>query len=95
MGTGRDKKKKAKEKRGEAQPGRGAQKTERKVEQKDEKRTRRAERALEGDEDDLDALLAKFALEDKKKKAVTVETDCAPPSARVAASFVPYVTPVR
>ena len=47
-----------------------------------------------GDEDDLDALLAKFALEEKATKAVTVVADCEPPSARVNASFVPHLTQV-
>jgi len=37
----------------------------------------------------------RFALEEKAKKAVTIESDCAPPGARVSASFVPYSSPVR
>lgn len=47
-----------------------------------------------GDEDDLDALLAKFALADKQQKEVVVVPDADPPSARVNATFVPYITPV-
>lgn len=46
-----------------------------------------------GDEDDIDALLAKFTVADKQKKAVKVENDCAAPSGRVNASFTPYVAP--
>lgn len=36
----------------------------------------------------------RFALEDKAKRTVTIEADCPPPSARVSASFVPYIAPV-
>lgn len=50
MGSGRDKKKKVKEKRGELQPGKGAQKTERKTLNNEDKKSRRADKALEGDE---------------------------------------------
>ena len=44
---------------------------------------------LQGGEDDLDALLAKFALEDKMQSSVEVVDDSAPPSARVYSSFTP------
>ena len=44
---------------------------------------------LQGGEDDLEALLAKFALEDKLQSAVEVQDDTAPPSARVYSSFTP------
>lgn len=44
---------------------------------------------LQGGEDDLDALLAKFALEDKQRNEPQVEHDAPPPSARVYASFTP------
>ncbi|KAI8464529.1 MAG: hypothetical protein J3K34DRAFT_474238 [Monoraphidium minutum] len=93
MGTGRDKRKKSKEKKGEVASGTGAAKTERKTSRNAQKQERRTERALAGDEDDIDALLAQFALQEKAKKEVTLEPDCAPPSARVNASLVPYVTP--
>jgi type IV secretory pathway VirB10-like protein len=62
--------KKAKEKKGEVATGLGAAKTERRTARNAEKAGRRAERALEGDEDDLDALLAQFAVADKAKKEV-------------------------
>ncbi|KAF8055334.1 KLHDC4 [Scenedesmus sp. PABB004] len=93
MGTGRDKKKKAKEKKVGPVAGKGSEKTERKTRANEEKKDRRADKRLAGDEDDLDALLAKVALEDRALKAVTLVTDAPPPSARVNASFVPYVTP--
>uniref|UniRef100_A0A383WDZ9 DUF4110 domain-containing protein n=1 Tax=Tetradesmus obliquus TaxID=3088 RepID=A0A383WDZ9_TETOB len=94
MGSGRDKKKKAKEKKDgpAAGAGKGAEKTERKTKANELKAQRRTDKALAGDEDDIDALLAKFALEEKQLKAVQVINDCEPPSARVNASFVPYVT---
>lgn len=37
---------------------------------------------------------SRFALTEKNKGEVKIETDCAPPSARVSASFIPYVAPV-
>jgi hypothetical protein len=96
MGGGRDKRKKLKERSaGGPLPGKGAVKTESKTKRNEDKKARRAERALEGDEDDVDAILAKLALQEADRKAVTVEADCAPPSARVNASFVPHVAPVR
>ncbi|GBG00053.1 hypothetical protein Rsub_12797 [Raphidocelis subcapitata] len=93
MGNGRDKRKKAKEKKGEVAAGIGAAKTERKTARNALKAERRVERVLDGDEDDLDALLAQFAVADKAKKEVTVEQDCPPPGPRVNASLVPYITP--
>lgn len=45
---------------------------------------------MQGGEDDLDALLAKFALEDKQKDTVQALEDEQPPSARVFASFTAY-----
>ena len=59
MGGGRDAKKKAAKKRGEVTSGKGAVKTERKTERNEEKKTRRTDKQLAGNEDDLDALLAK------------------------------------
>lgn len=38
-----------------------------------EKKERRADKKLQGDEDDLDALLEKFALEEKQQKTVQVQ----------------------
>jgi hypothetical protein len=45
----------------------------------------------QGGEDDLDALLAKFKLEDAERNTVKVEEGVPPPSPRVYASFVPWV----
>jgi len=59
MGGGRDAKKKAAAKRGEVTSGKGAAKTEQKTEKNAEKKSRRADKQLAGNEDDLDALLAK------------------------------------
>eukprot|EP00879_Flechtneria_rotunda_P020276 GHRR01021324.1.p1 GENE.GHRR01021324.1~~GHRR01021324.1.p1 ORF type:complete len:137 (+),score=25.57 GHRR01021324.1:1501-1911(+) len=92
MGTGRDKKKKAKEKKLGPAAGKGLEKTERKTIANELKKERRTDKKLQGDEDDIDALLAKFALEEKQLKSVQVIADCNPPSARVNASFVPYIT---
>jgi len=49
----------------------------------------KADAVFQGGEDDLDALLAKFALDDKRQSTVEVEDDSAPPSARVYSSFTP------
>jgi hypothetical protein len=72
MGSGRDKKKKAKEKKDGPTAGKGAEKTEKKTKANEQKKERRTDKALAGDEDDIDALLAKFALEEKQLKAVQV-----------------------
>mmetsp|Transcript_35362 Transcript_35362/g.89532 ORF Transcript_35362/g.89532 Transcript_35362/m.89532 type:complete len:561 (-) Transcript_35362:2296-3978(-) len=93
MGGGRDKRKKAKERKGEVVGGKGDAKTEKKTARNEEKKERRAQKRLEGDEDDIDALLAQFAVSDKAQGEVKIEADCAPPSARVSASFIPYVAP--
>lgn len=47
---------------------------------------------MQGGEDDLDALLAKFALEDKLQATPIAENSATAPSARVYSSFTP-VTP--
>ena len=47
------------------------------------------------DEDDIDALLAQFKLDDQQKTKVTVTADVAPPSARVNGSFTAYCTQVE
>ena len=47
---------------------------------------------MQGGEDDLDALLARFALDDAQKDAVEILENAACPSARVYASFT-AVTP--
>jgi hypothetical protein len=86
MGSGRDKRKKAK---GHA-PGAGKEKTERKTERNAEKAVRRVEKQAQG-EDDIEALLAQFKLQDESSKKAIVEENCPPPSARVYASFVPLV----
>eukprot|EP00877_Chromochloris_zofingiensis_P007071 jgi/Chrzof1/2617/Cz11g22180.t1 len=93
MGSGRDKKKKAKERKLGPAPGKGTEKTEKKTERNETKKQRRVEKKLEGDEDNIDAILAKFAMDDKAQKQVTIQTDCAAPTARVNASFVRHVTP--
>ena len=48
--------------------------------------------SMQGGEDDLDALLARFALDDAQKDAVEILENAACPSARVYASFT-AVTP--
>ncbi|KAF5841296.1 hypothetical protein DUNSADRAFT_13569 [Dunaliella salina] len=93
MGGGRDKRKKAKEKKDGPSVPKGEFKTERATAKNEEKRERRTTKKLEGNEDDIDALLAKFALEEKAKKQVTIESDCQPPGARVSTSFVAHSTP--
>jgi hypothetical protein len=50
---------------------------------------------VQGGEDDIDALLAGFALEDKARRSVTVEEGCAPPTPRVYSSFVPIPSQAR
>lgn len=49
---------------------------------------------IQGGDDDVDALLAQFALEEKAKGAADVREDVAPPSARVYASFTAHPTSV-
>mmetsp|Transcript_4365 Transcript_4365/g.11848 ORF Transcript_4365/g.11848 Transcript_4365/m.11848 type:complete len:564 (-) Transcript_4365:268-1959(-) len=93
MGGGRDKRKKAKEKKEGPSVPKGEFKTERATAKNEEKKERRTAKKLEGNEDDIDALLAKFALEEKAKKQITIESDCSPPGARVSASFVAHSTP--
>ncbi len=50
---------------------------------------------LQGGDDDVDALLAQFALEEKAKNSADIREDVAPPSARVYASFTAHPTSVR
>jgi hypothetical protein len=94
MGSGRDKKKKAKEKKGEVSHGRGERKLAHKAELAQSKQQRRAQRAAQGgDEDDLDALLAQVALQDaadaaRRSADAVVERGVAPPSARVHATWL-------
>jgi hypothetical protein len=128
MGSGRDKRKKAK---GHT-PGQGADKTAKKTEKNADKATRRLQKkaqvrcrlpfgkltlppsfsapslphslarpnpaicihidALQGGEDDIDAVLAQFKLRDEEATAVRVEEGCLPPSPRVYSSFVPMVS---
>ncbi|KFM23343.1 Kelch domain-containing protein 4 [Auxenochlorella protothecoides] len=83
MGSGRDKRKKAK---GGGKPGAGAEKTARKSEQNEGKAVRRLERKTQGGEDDIDALLAKFKLEDAAATAIRVEPGVRP-SPRVYSTF--------
>ncbi|GFR48646.1 hypothetical protein Agub_g10599 [Astrephomene gubernaculifera] len=93
MGTGRDKRKKAKERKDGPVVGTGAIKTEKKAAKNEAKKERRAEKRLEGDEDDIDALLQRIALEERQRKGAVAVADCDPPGPRVSASFVPYITP--
>ena len=44
---------------------------------------------MQDENEDLDALLEQFALDDAAKSTVQVIEDCSPPSARVFASFTP------
>ncbi|KAL0040670.1 hypothetical protein WJX79_001168 [Trebouxia sp. C0005] len=88
MGSGRDKRKKAKPKA----PGAGAEKTSRKTEKNEGKAVKRAAKAAKGGDDDVDALLAQFALEEKAKNNADIREDVAPPSARVYASFTAHPT---
>eukprot|EP00854_Cymbomonas_tetramitiformis_P006370 gene6370-7633_t len=79
MGSGRDKRKKSKG----TTPGKGAEKTERKTEKAEAKRERRVQKAAEGDEDDIDAILAGIKLQEATKIEVTVKELSEPPSPRV------------
>eukprot|EP00955_Chlamydomonas_euryale_P065180 359170-Chlamydomonas_euryale.AAC.6 len=94
MGAGRDRRKKAKERKDGPAAGKGAVKTARKTERNADKAERRDARRAAGDEDDLDAMFAQFELAQKGAKQAVVEADCAPPSARVNASFLPHVAGV-
>lgn len=85
MGSGRDKRKKNKGPR----PGVGAAKTERKTQKREAKEERREARKSQIDENDIDALLARFKIEDDAKNSVTVTENCQAPSARVYASVIP------
>jgi hypothetical protein len=51
--------------------------------------------SLQGGEDDIDALLAQFKLQDEASTTVRVEDNCRPPSPRVYASFLPMVSPLQ
>ena len=44
---------------------------------------------IQGGEDDLDALLKHFQLQDKKAKAIEIHKNADPPSARLFANFTP------
>ena len=85
MGSGRDKRKKNKG----PKPGVGAAKTERKTQKREAKEERREARKVKEEDNDIDALLARFKLEDEANNSVEVLEKCQPPSARVYASVVP------
>ena len=123
MGSGRDKRKKAK---GHV-PGQGAEKTAKKTEKNEGKAQRRTEKraqarpllqtmhlyatdncgwniivammelvwltewqtSLQGTDDDIDALLASFKLQDAAVASVRIEEDCPPPGPRICCSFTP------
>ena len=44
---------------------------------------------MQGGEDDLDALLKRFQLQDRKAKEVEIQHNADPPSARLFANFTP------
>ena len=44
---------------------------------------------MQGGEDDLDALLKRFQLQDKKAKEIEIQHNADPPSARLFANFTP------
>ncbi|KAG2483359.1 hypothetical protein HYH03_017759 [Edaphochlamys debaryana] len=101
MGSGRDKRKKARERKDGPVAGIGTVKTERKTQKNEAKKERRAEKRIEGDEDDVEAILLRLALEEKARagkggagaEAKPAVVECEPPGPRVSASFVPHVTP--
>mmetsp|Transcript_19719 Transcript_19719/g.59590 ORF Transcript_19719/g.59590 Transcript_19719/m.59590 type:complete len:540 (-) Transcript_19719:140-1759(-) len=84
MGSGRDKRKKAKPKAG----GSGAEKTARKTEKNAEKAERSAARRAQGGDDDVDAILEAFKLADSAVGRVTFEEGVRP-SPRSCACLVP------
>ena len=47
---------------------------------------------MQGGDDDVDALLSQFNLEEKAKNTAQVKENADPPSARVYASFTPHPT---
>lgn len=49
---------------------------------------------VQGGDDDVDALLAQFALEEKSSNTADIRQDVAPPAARVYASFTAHPTSV-
>ena len=85
MGSGRDKRKKNKGPR----PGVGAAKTEKKTQKREAKEERREARKTKEEDNDIDALLAKFKLDDDANNSVKVLEKSQPPSARVYASVIP------
>lgn len=85
MGSGRDKRKKQKG----TKPGVGAAKTERKTQKNLAKGERREARKERSEENDIDALLARFKLQDEENNAVRIVEKCPPPTARVYASVQP------
>lgn len=85
MGSGRDKRKKQKG----SKPGVGAAKTEKKTQKNLAKGERREARKAQSEENDIDALLARFKLQDEENNAVRIVEKCPPPTARVYASVQP------
>ncbi|CAI5513230.1 unnamed protein product [Closterium sp. Naga37s-1] len=72
-------------KKGKGKPGKGKEKTERKTAKAEAKKQRREEKKVD-EEDDVDAILAKIAAEEAKKKEVHVEEGVPPPSPRCNAT---------
>lgn len=85
MGSGRDKRKKVAAAKGKAKAS-GAERT---AEKTAKKHSRRAAAADAAADDDLDALLATFALADASRTAITVQDPAPRPSPRVYASWTP------
>ncbi|GJP32136.1 hypothetical protein CLOM_g16664 [Closterium sp. NIES-68] len=79
-------------KKGKGKPGKGKEKTERKTAKAEAKKQRREEKQVD-EEDDVDAILAKIAAEEAKKKEVHVDEGVPPPSPRCNATMV--VNPLK
>ena len=84
MGKGRDKRKKAKEKRGDLSK---AHDQVHKEQRAAEKQARRAQKKAQGGEDDLDAILAALDLADGKGKKKAQVRECGRPSPRSHSSI--------
>lgn len=50
---------------------------------------------MQGGEDDLDALLKQFEIQDRKAKEIVIVSNADSPTARLFASFTPVPGPVR
>ena len=86
MGKGRDKKKKV-QKKSNAGVKKKAHNQGQREELNEQKRERREERKAKGGDDDIQALLAQVALQDKKIKSSEVLADVKPPSPRCNCTY--------